>query len=414
MGTARYRTKTSEVVYGVMKYYGTTGVLATSPNYVAKSETASMSDYVDTGFYGRRLSGEVFNNPCEYVRNRRDLSEISNTFRYWVTNVPNQVGYSVSGNVTAFQLARCSWYAFDVPNSLEPSLDTAAVAKQFALANVDSTPYEFFEDIGEIGETIRFLRNPLAAINDLAKNFSRKKRLLPGWPKPLAKDLANLWNQYRFAFLPLCRSLMSAMDALANFKGRSRPERRTAHGFCNAETHNSELANPWTMSPNPVIYQYRKECTYSKNSHAAIYYEVSNPAANLSFYLGLRLKDVPVVMWELMPLSFMVDRLYNVKNMLSGLLNLADPAVSILAASITERPVQTAKITNLGRYWSLGEYTWQNGQTPDYVIYTIDGFKRSVWVPKAVDVLPTLTYRNLVNDTSKILDLIAIAISRLL
>lgn len=412
--TNRVRSKSEETEFATTTGVGTYGSPWTSAEYVSKSSQTTMSDVLDSQFYARRANGEVFNNPCEIVTERRAVGEYHSKVSYWPSNDPSHKGYTTGGNVTALCLLDAVWYQYNYYTGGDPSLNGGDVAKQHALSNVDSTPYEFFEDLMEIGETVRFLRNPIAGINDLARNFSRKRRDLPGWPKPLVKDLANLWNQYRFAFMPLVQSVMKGMDALANFEGRSRPERRTAHGFCETNKVTSEEWRPWIMGPNPIVYVYDKDMTRTQGSHAAIYYEVTNPAADLNFYLGLRLKDVPVVTWELMPLSFMVDRLYNVKNMLQGLLNLADPSVSILAASLTTRTEDLTRITCKEVYWTYGEYTQVWDREPDFVDYTKSSYLRSIWVPTVADTIPTLTYRNLVSDTTKILDLLAITISRLL
>jgi hypothetical protein len=378
-----------------------------------------MDDYVDPDFHARRNAGEVFNNDCTFTVVKKYYSETEGRNTHWITATPQNKYIMTSGNQTDWCLQKkVSYYQYNECTAPDYFVDAGQLAKQKCLAHVDSTPYEFFEDLAEIGETLRFLKNPVNSLENLLRAYAKKKRKLDRITdvKQKAKALADLWNQYRFAAAPLARSLMTIAE-IADSKADSivRPRRRTAHGFGENSTEKVESFEPW-MSFGPgdaIVFHYDKASRREIQAHASIYYEVSNPLVDWRFKLGLRLKDVPVVLWEVFPLSFLYDRLFDIKSMISGLLNLSDPAVTFLASSVTTKEWKYVQNT-MSNFWSSYGTLTTDVHSVDSVFNEEFSYRRRTWQPSVFDTIPQLTPGNLVSDLTKILDLIAIITSRAL
>lgn len=415
---SRDRNRTTEPVLHAGQYEDWDGNLY--PFSYASTRYETMFDTVVPGYHSRSRAGEIFNNPCVYRSTSINCDAEGMPQTLWlqkVTNDPTSWAKLSFGNHSAYvaYVAKRAPYQYDKNDAILPTHDVAAEAKQKCLANVDSVPYEFMEDLMEIRETIRFLKNPLASIAGIGRAFGRKRNRIRNHDSMTGdekvKALADLWNQYRFAFAPLVRSAMTSLEAYNARDEDHRPARRSAHGRFGKSDEMTTLAI--IASGISHKYQWKKTSTATIDGHAAILYEVSNPLDDWRFRLGLRSKDIPTTMWEIVPLSFMVDRIVNIRDAISGLVNLADPSISFLASSYTIRANYVHDLSCYGEYWSYGELT-TTVVNPDFVRFTKFEYDRTTWSPTAPDALPTWDPGGLVKDLTKTLDLIAIAISRLL
>lgn len=416
----RYRDFTEVPTYSDVVYVRYDGVKSIV-NVLHKSGEGEMTDIVTPKFHQRVRDGEVINNPCNRVVKSYEIFTGDASLLYYPSSSPSNWWRLESGCITARLLANPSYqpYLFYKNDAPAPTFDTEGQAKSFALARVDSTPYEFAEDVGELRETLQFLKNPLDSIASLAKVYKQRYRAIKRNPKfkenPAreAKALADLWNTYSFAFAPLVRSIMSACEAWNHRDRLKRPARRSSHGYSQNTERSSDV---WTRAPEGAgIATYNKNCSRTVETHATIYYEVSNPLVNWQFALGLRLKDIPKTMWNLMPLSFMVDRMFNLSNAIAGISNLtlSSYTVSILAASVTQRYTSKHTMTLSDLDWSTGAYTYIYSGS-DYVQWTEFEYDRKIWVPKMTDAFPPVTGKGLVDSITKTADLIALILSRLL
>lgn len=411
MGTSRVRSETFET-----KYIDSDISVSWPPgsiSYHLKQYEGSkrMTDIVDANFSSRRSNGEVFNNPLEYHVESVEALESEVTYRLdWPSSGDWAQGNGPGFHLTAATLNGWAIYMQAVNEAQEPE-DYTDVVKQRCLARVDSTPYEFAEDLGELRETLQLIRSPLATLNEVTYILRRNRREIDMY-KPVADRaaaLAKLWKEYSFAAAPLVHSAMKAWEAFVD-KDKTRPARRTAHGRQSSPlTENMVIRE----SLSGDFYYFKKESIRSSEFHASIYYEVTNPIFDWRFKLGLRTKDIPVTIWELFPLTFMVDRLVNIKNAIAGLIALSDPDVKILAASVTARKHQFHTQSLVERRNPYGIMTCAI-TNPDKVQYMYFDMTRSVWVPNVLDAMPEFTPRFLVSDITKITDLVALIISRLL
>jgi hypothetical protein len=393
--------------------------------YDIYERSEEMTDVVTPGYHTKIKKGEIVNSPCLYKSKTYYAEEHPDGpselkivgLGYYSGKTWEKVGGNFTANwVESLTPADDPRYLAFYPLISLPSYNTDAEAKQKALANVDSTPYEFFEDLLEIRETVRLLRDPLSALRDLSEAYKRAKRLLTKrnpWlnSKQLAKAHAGLWNQYRFAFSPLVRSLLSGYEAFEKWETLERPPRRNSH--YRSEADDKKVHRYGRNVGGYTTFYVDKSCTVKKESHASILYEVTNPLVNWNFKLGLRSKDIPYVAWQIMPLSFMVDRLVDISSAIGGLMNLADPAVVFLAGSVTTRKTISTRTSVDYVYTGYGVYQSTPIKNPDAVVYDKFEYERVIWNPTLGDIVPVPNWTGLVEDFTKTLDLIAIITSNM-
>jgi hypothetical protein len=141
----------------------------------------------------------------------------------------------------------------------------------------------------------------------------------------------------------------------------------------------------------------------SSRGKASILYTVSNPCYDWRYRLGFRPKDFPTTVWQIMPYSFMVDRLYDVTSFSKGAINLGDPMVKILMGCYSEHNERSISFEMTGTQNPGGTI-----HSSDKPVYTDFSYTRSPWVPTFSDTVPSLNLKGLVEDATKITDLITL------
>jgi hypothetical protein len=132
--------------------------------------------------------------------------------------------------------------------------------------------------------------------------------------------------------------------------------------------------------------------------------------------LGLVRRDLPVAAWELIPLSFMIDRVINVKRFLKTASALSSSEVQISRGSfetVRYLDVRLARLKNLRATLNphLNSYT---PSTTPWVRYEDFSLTRSTWWPDIGDVASTLFRGSgLVDGLTKCADSAALIVAHL-
>ena len=376
----------------------------TSGEYLQRYEAEVMDDYVTDHYHRRILAGEIINNPCVYTHQtiEEDSSEETsyNPAGTGTTLTIRQTGpitkYRMYGTGTGYLAAT-------------PVLNTSmAEAKLAALASIDSSAHAFAEDAGELQETIRFLKNPIGSLKDLTVSLRNELRrtnrttyVKARSAATLAKEVSSLWLEYRFAASPLVRSVNDALEAYSEIQVFP-PERLTSRGKSTGES--IVMDSVVTLSG----HTFSRVTTSELEQKAAILYTVTNPIRDWRYRYGFRSKDFPTTTWQLVPLSFMVDRMYDVTSFLKGAINLGDPKVKILSGSQTTKVRTTESVKYQGYN---GSPDWSaigdgNERTRDTFSYN-----RVPWSPSFSDTIPRFKPEGLVSDITNVADLTALIIS---
>lgn len=409
---ARHRNRSEPVLQGwaSFTYTGSINRTDTYGPFDGPFVNESMDDVVTENYHKLVAQGAIINNSCVYaIEKRQKVGSGSCSVEY------PAAGWTMTGEGDVTQHFAIKPTQWDVYCPLpDPVGDSQQDAKLHAVANIDSTPYAFGEDTLELRETLRFLRNPLKSVLDLTKTLRRsakKGKTLNGRPvsiKDLADNLSDIWLQYRFAASPLVRSCIDALEAYQEVP-TTLPERLSARGFSTAESSNYKEDVPQGGIYDPYIF-FTLERSKKYDWHASILYEVSNPIRDWRYRLGFRGKDWPTTIWQIVPYSFMVDRVLDVTSFSKGVINLADPNLKILAASVTHRTDATSK-------WQLS-YALDGGGvsrsvTGEQYVDTLFTYTRLPWTPSFADTIPRFTPGRLVDDATKITDLCALIYSGL-
>lgn len=381
--------------------------------HVMDLRTKVMDDIVVPGYARRIAMGEIINNPCVY--------SVAKTLAGYGSYLANQIGLNNTytgdgGSMTLFQTS-LTGVSYIPPTELSMR-DTGSMvseAKFYAIANIDPTPYAFAEDAGEIRETLKFLRKPFSSLLRMGKNFEKevyKRHVLRNKGVTLrfgkrklkyhAADVAGAWAEYRFAAAPLVRSAMDALEAATWYEGITPPKRKTARGFVSEIGNDSDLKR--YQHGGGAYDDYRRTITHTLDVAAGILYAVSNPIEDLQWRLGMRVKDVPETVWQLMPLSFMLDRFVDISRTIRGITNLLDPQVSVYAGWTTIRD----ELEQTLRFETQVVPGWDVTVNGDKVTKTQYSYIRDRWIPSLSDTVPSITPLGLVKDATSTLDLIAV------
>jgi hypothetical protein len=384
-------------VQHLLGYYNDKPDIWLDSEQTVKSTVKTCEDEVTPGYHTRIRAGEIINNRAKIVHEKTLLG--SSSFESSGPNGP--YSYSTGGSFVArvYGLKTQTWPLPDYDRG--PMYERA---KSHALSYVDSTPYQFAEDIAEIASTFTYLKL-------LTKRLSRKTKQYTGRENKLLRDLrlgkntqsemtvklAKLYLEYRFVISPIVRSIHDLITAW-NDKPLKPQERRTARGTGNGHYSVGKTDLTWT-------YHTRFLELTKVDVKAGIYYELNNPIQGFRFKYGIRNKDIPVTLWAIVPLSFMVDRVFNISNAIKGLTSLADPSIKFLAGWITTKESVT-------RQFFVDDVDtipgWTKTVTGDPAMWQTFTYDRSPWTPSLPDIVPPLELQGLTRNIPYTLDALAL------
>lgn len=232
-----------------------------------------------------------------------------------------------------------------------------------ALANVDASPYHLMEDYLELHKTMSMLGNPLKSLLGILPEYvlRRKKLILKLEKKRQASLLTGVgrnimrnqrlnsgFNRYagseayrrivdaslaaEFGVRPLVKTIADLTEYAHRNMAVMKPgvRRRST-----AEKHGTLTdTTAFREGGYDTADMYRDVFTTAR---ATVFYHVaSRPTDNtLTADLGLRIKDIPVGLWNIVPYSFLVDRIIDVQSMVKAAMNLMDPQVTIEGACLS-------------------------------------------------------------------------------
>lgn len=272
--------------------------------------------------------------------------------RYERMNATEQI-VAEGPNAALVPFSWCINQALKPPNTLSfVQVDSAVYGYllQRAYSRMSTAEFDFGVTIGEVAETAAFLAKPLAGIVALSKfafaGFSAIKthgvktygRVAKNVTKreldrikrttfkhPLDSSLrildesANHWLAYKFGVLPLVDDVAKVMEFKENNIQRLTGLRVARVRGKLTDTTNGELVNDayfygqWYLS---WMLTARK----TDQHHCGLYFrnKVTAPVVNFIENLGFAPWQLPSLAYELIPLSFVVDRFIDIKSFVRG------------------------------------------------------------------------------------------------
>ena len=370
--------------------------------HVVGTYRETLADVVTRNYRRKIAAGQIINNPC--VMTVDSMTSTGSGSANYTTGPTYE--YNVSGPISKVikdWLGTGFW-----SDVVAPTIPyTEGRLKQVALANIDNTPYAFGEDALELKETARFLRNPVSGLLELSRAyyraFSRRRRKSEMksslyYAESVATTTAGIWLQFRFAVSPLVRSITDGLEAYSAVV-TTPPTRQTARGIGDFQSiQDGEFVNG--------TWSFDKSYSLETSSKASILYFVRNPIHDWKYKLGFRVKDLPTTVWQIMPYSFMVDRMYDLSSFSKGIINMLDPNVRILAASYRTKTEEIWKYQLASN--SQTGYTLHAAEQVEEKSFV---YRRDVWKPTFGDAVPRFQPGFLVDDATKIADAVSLIIS---
>ncbi|DAD52625.1 maturation protein [ssRNA phage SRR6960797_4] len=370
----------------------------------SRGTVEEMFDWVTPAYKRMSQEGGIVNHDMIQVKNTRSTTTSGPRFEIVVNGITYWGDLSgphwTQGRLTTVtRPANRPVLSINIQNMID-------LASTRALANIGKPAFNGLVSIGELRETLSYLRNPVAGgiklANTLAR-LSRKSGLTRGKTRrdavvssrDLVKDLSSIHLSVIYGFKPLVKEIS---DFLENLRPRvtPRPQRQTSRS-----TEERTMTDTWTVSENTsgIIYTATYNYTEKTTVTVGFLYENKEELCTEEQW-GLRPRDVVPAAWAVMSKSFVVDWFTNFGDFISALVPSAN--TRILTSWTTTKTTKT-----LTR--SVSNYTFSTWQTTrpgsgvDTV--TVTSYSRTRGVQP-----PTLAFKDLdplKNDISRLTSMIS-------
>lgn len=184
-----------------------------------------------------------------------------------------------------------------------------------AYAKTKDADFNLFVALGEIKETIELLRNP---ISSLLRAFSKAPGPYPGAHR-LADAMGGSWLTWWYGIYPIYKDICDAIKLIQNpNKSKGLGMRRVRAGAHSSMSKTTSTAT----GVQSFIFDVDETTDTERKATATIYYRLT--LSGISKFegprvLGLAFDQIPSNLWELVPLSFVVDMFYDVGAWLSNI-----------------------------------------------------------------------------------------------
>lgn len=399
------------------------------------AHTDWLQDVVVYGYRQRSKAGEVFNNPMV-----RFTEKWSQTPGSWSQRAaPTLMWYNSKGEVTYRNAERNGsgfWYDPSIlrntkainpkalANECSDMLERAkTVAITEAAADIESTDLAALVSIKELPETVAWFisifTRAIGIKRNLIKNlkkFERKLKRNDGslsakQVKEIYRSMEDLRMEYRYAVRPI----LADMEGIAKFfhNPKAISPRITARGynrFSESRTRKFDFVVPESVHMKSTACTATVHEQYDVNVRAGFLCQVELDEVS-SLWHRVGFNQSFSAMWQMLPLSFVIDWFINLGALLAAL----EPKAGskILAGWVTVEEQYTYRLTGNGSSNHTSNIT-KDGVTKQNVVNTrLSGLSREMEFTRKTRVPVTLGDVGLRLDInlnfSKILDLITIA-----
>jgi len=294
------------------------------PNVRARGEVGYMQDVVTPGFQAIVASGGIVNTGM--TKDQTVLGNKSGTVRYESKTTPTTNYAQYTGDYTSC-VATWGPYTLTRAHRIQSKIDAAVnEAATECLSNIAPPDALLAVTLAEAPKTIELVAESVLrlyraigamkrglkaqAIMQLLGSDKRVASIPKGQRLRTANDIfLRRWMETRYGWGPLMYDIDGAVHALAAKERAAATPRFTARGRATRSDWTVYSAQPNTAGglTEPITMTHRVKHLYDVRAYAV--YEV-DPKFVSAHAWGIT--SLPLSMWELVPLSFVVDWLVNV------------------------------------------------------------------------------------------------------
>lgn len=281
---------------------------------------------------------------------------------------------------------------------------------------------QFFAELPESVDTVRkTIEGIMAAIRKARKaGFSWKRcnqaRLLlrsGRTLKSLPKRFSNAWLQWRYGIRPLFWDALMLIRII-NERYKRSPDTGLLRKSATESFEDMRMQN-FKRSTGDTRYDYRVQVSAKVRAKATIYYRKIAQvrlSSDILHYYGLHPEQLPALLWELTPLSFVVDWFANVGEWIKAITPRAD--VRIEGYCVSTRTSLSKSRVGTGNTWpgSSTQRSYKNTASYPEDKYSLESLDRAVGGSLA-DLSISLKPQILLSIQQK-MDLISLAIQKML
>jgi hypothetical protein len=269
-------------------------------------------------------------------------SNVMETVTCMATVVPNSIQKNYKHESECFAMRYpLSAYSTHLTNNY---IDQKAMTLQRALAGVGNSDLSLGVELGEMKETLEFLRNPFTSAKKLALTnltlFSKTRKIL-NTPKhmfkrgsDLVKRTADTVLEWDMAVMPLYRSIYDIGEQLKKKQLEFDAKKIRRSTAVSSQEYDNVYDNTFPLTGCDCTYRVTNQG--SCKTRAVVYYKCKTERTTLQ-QLGLSFEYVPEVLWDLARLSFVVGWGLQVKPWLGSFRVM--PSISILGNTVSVKEV---------------------------------------------------------------------------
>jgi len=337
------------------------------------------------------------------------------------TNLPAYPNWCViTGNVIPMLQSQLSgglpFPAVATPSVL--SMDRlVSEAKSKLLYQVNKPEFSFGEPLGEIHSAYRLIKAPFRTVGRLVKSMLRKVQgsKLSGATRR-AKYAAAVYAEYNFGISPLLEVVDDVVHATANrlymkkihlLQRKSYDMEREGRGFAT-----STLTRRFLILLHNHNYHLRRSIYLKRHASVGIRYLFTDQESITSL-LGLRFRDFPTTLWELAPFSFLIDRVYNVKQFLVASKGFLSGDVKYVGGWETRRETTRVSDDVTDIYVTAAPTSRPRPSRTKPQINTTYSYSRDSWIPQLEDSNPPALAGELLNSLTHTADFASVVLLNL-
>lgn len=289
-----------------------------------EGETSTMYDLVHPSAHKRMRRGEIILGECHLVRNKRTWQDAGFTIGPHPTWGSNQVKGDIASFVETFGGDPLESFA-SIASSMQSNVLTKAMAK------VNSSTIMSGELLSDLDKTVSMLRHPFRdATQLLGKMLKYRAKHLGKTAHSAAKASSNAWLEYRYGWKPLLLDADSCISAAHKWRDEQQEKRLVARAGDSYQRTTDKAFSatggvPRVDSINGTVSSWK---SYRASAGVIYVRKERTTSEQLSATLGLRPRDVPATLWEIIPYSFVVDWFVNVGDWIQAIT--PNPEVNIL------------------------------------------------------------------------------------